>query len=176
MTSSCKVEGCGLSTFRLKPLKIEKIMRSTLATLTKQTMGRVRRRTSTKQRSMTLVVRSFLHKAQGKLKKERRVSPSPVASPSSGRHPSNESYYKATERGFRLRPTVGMIDGLRLTLHVLIVPLPNLLQNVAHLMHPATLMEDARVDPLQGRCQSRATTHSARTQGSSVERGTSLSS
>ena len=31
--------------FSLKPLKIEKIMRSTLATLTKQTMGRVRRRT-----------------------------------------------------------------------------------------------------------------------------------
>jgi hypothetical protein len=30
-------------------------MRSTLATLTKQTMGRVRRRTSTKQRSITLV-------------------------------------------------------------------------------------------------------------------------
>jgi hypothetical protein len=31
-------------------------MRSTLSTLTKHTMGRVRRRTSTKQRSMTLVV------------------------------------------------------------------------------------------------------------------------
>ena len=45
--------------FSLKPLKIEKMIRSTLATLTKQTMGRVRRTTSTKQRSMTLVVRNF---------------------------------------------------------------------------------------------------------------------
>ncbi len=39
-------------------------MRSTLATLTKQTMGRVRLRTSTKQRSMRLVVRTFFHKCR----------------------------------------------------------------------------------------------------------------
>ena len=42
------------------------MMRSTLSTLTKQTMGRVRRRTSTKQRSMTLVVRNFLHRTSGR--------------------------------------------------------------------------------------------------------------
>jgi hypothetical protein len=44
-------------------------MRSTLSTLTKQTIGRVRRRTSTKTRSMTLVVRSLGHRWRGKLKK-----------------------------------------------------------------------------------------------------------
>ena len=38
-------------------------MRSTLGTLTKQTIGRVRRRTSTKTRSIKLVVRSFFQKA-----------------------------------------------------------------------------------------------------------------
>jgi hypothetical protein len=45
-------------------------MRSTLFTFTKHTMGRVRRRTSTKQRSMMLVVRSFLHRCRGKLKND----------------------------------------------------------------------------------------------------------
>src|SRR5471030_1760236 len=35
----------------------------------KQTMGRVRRRTSTKQRSIMLVVRSLRHSCSGKLKK-----------------------------------------------------------------------------------------------------------
>ena len=45
-------------------------MRSTLFTFTKQTMGRVRRRTSTKQRSMILVVRSFRHRWRGKLKND----------------------------------------------------------------------------------------------------------
>src|SRR5581483_8887906 len=46
------------------------MIRSTLLTFTKQTMGRVRRRTSTKQRSMTLVVRSFLQRCRGKLKND----------------------------------------------------------------------------------------------------------
>jgi hypothetical protein len=43
-------------------------MRSTDCMLTKQTMGRVRRRTSTKQRSMMLVVRSLRHRCRGKRK------------------------------------------------------------------------------------------------------------
>jgi hypothetical protein len=46
------------------------MIRSMLSTFTKQTMGRVRRRTSTKQRSMTLVVRSFGHKCRGKAKND----------------------------------------------------------------------------------------------------------
>jgi hypothetical protein len=33
-------------------------------------MGRVRRRTSTKQRSIILVVRSFFHRCRGKLKND----------------------------------------------------------------------------------------------------------
>src|SRR5881396_3380236 len=37
------------------------MMRSTLSTFTKHTIGRVLRRTSTKQRSITLVVRSLRH-------------------------------------------------------------------------------------------------------------------
>ena len=50
-------------------------MRSTDCTLTKQTMGRVRRRTSTKQRSMMLVVRSFRHRCLGKRKKASSSGP-----------------------------------------------------------------------------------------------------
>src|ERR1017187_10940797 len=46
--------------------------RSTLCMFTKQTMGRVRRRTSTKQRSMRLVLRSFFHRCRGKRKKDNR--------------------------------------------------------------------------------------------------------
>ena len=46
------------------------MIRSTLFTFTRHTMGRVRRRTSTKQRSMMLVVRSFLHRCRGKLKND----------------------------------------------------------------------------------------------------------
>jgi len=41
------------------------MIRSTLAALTKQIMGRVRRRTSTKHRSMTLVVRSLRQRRRG---------------------------------------------------------------------------------------------------------------
>src|SRR6516164_5919731 len=46
------------------------MMRSTLATLTKHTMGLVLRRTSTKQRSITLIVRNFRHNRRGREKKE----------------------------------------------------------------------------------------------------------
>ena len=46
-------------------------MRSILSTFTKHTMGRVRRRTSTKQRSITLVVRSLRHRCRGKAKNEK---------------------------------------------------------------------------------------------------------
>src|SRR5579875_3357704 len=47
------------------------IIRSTLAALTKHTIGRVRRRTSTKHRSMTLVVRSVRQRCRGKSKGQR---------------------------------------------------------------------------------------------------------
>src|SRR5256884_6068056 len=42
------------------------MMRSTLSTFTKHTIGRVLGRTSTKQRSITLVVRSLRHRCRGK--------------------------------------------------------------------------------------------------------------
>src|SRR5205823_3323645 len=46
------------------------MMRSTLSTFTKHTIGRVLRRTSTKQRSITLVVRSLRHRCRGKAKND----------------------------------------------------------------------------------------------------------
>jgi hypothetical protein len=53
-------------------------MRSTPCTFTKQTMGRVRRRTSTKQRSMTLVVRSLRHRCRGNAKNDSNSGSNPT--------------------------------------------------------------------------------------------------
>jgi hypothetical protein len=50
--------------------KMDWMMRSTLSTLTKHTMGRVRRRISTKQRSVTLEVRNLRHQCRGKAKND----------------------------------------------------------------------------------------------------------
>src|SRR6516225_11701887 len=63
---------------------------------------------------------------------------------------------KTTESGLCLPPTLRPVDGLRFSLDRLVIPLPNLLEHVPHLMHPATLMRDSRVDGLQGGRQSRA--------------------
>src|SRR5271157_2298517 len=80
------------------------MIRSTLGTLTKQTMGRVRRRTSTKQRSMILVVRSFLHRCRGKLKTTATPADrAPVVAPSS--HTPTASGGGRSEK--RLRPDAG---------------------------------------------------------------------
>jgi len=45
-------------------------MRSTLTTFGKHTIGRVHRRTSTKQRSITLGVRSLRHQCRGRAEKD----------------------------------------------------------------------------------------------------------
>jgi hypothetical protein len=45
-------------------------MRSTISTFTKHTIGRVQRRTSTKQCSMMLVARSLRQRCRGKAKNE----------------------------------------------------------------------------------------------------------
>ena len=68
-------------------------MRSTLSTFTKHTMGRVRRRTSTKQRSITLVVRSFRHRCRGKAKNDS----------SSGKSRSNRRTIAPYSRSHRAR-------------------------------------------------------------------------
>src|SRR5690348_15461459 len=59
------MDKCALDPNRTKPSLI-------LSTLTKQTMGLMRRRTSTKQRSITLVVRSLRHKCRGKAKNDNK--------------------------------------------------------------------------------------------------------
>src|SRR3970040_1039540 len=67
---------------------------SQLASLLKQDMGRVRRRTSRKQRSIALVVRTFLWCAVGQARKARSASRSrsrqATALGASVRHPSGE--------------------------------------------------------------------------------------
>src|SRR5579885_2045426 len=123
------------------------MIRSTLFTFTKHTMGRVRRRTSTKQRSMTLVVRSFFHKCRGKLKNDS----------SSGRSPSHHGAVvllpapvEGAECGFGLTPALGAINRLRSPFHFVVVAFAYVLQNVAHLVHPAALMQHSRIHRLNG--------------------------
>src|SRR5215471_24584 len=80
VTSSCvckNLEGAGFP-FQVESLEDGVDDGSTLSTFTTHTMGRVRWRTSTKQRSSTLVVRSLCHKCRGKAKNRQQfgqVSP-----------------------------------------------------------------------------------------------------
>jgi hypothetical protein len=53
----------------------------------------------------------------------------------------------------RRRQAGRQVDGAGVLLDRLIIPLAHLLQNVAHLVHPATLVQHVRVDHLDGRSQ-----------------------
>lgn len=84
---------------RLNLRKMEQMIRSTLWTFTKQTIGRVRRRTSTTQRSITLVVSSFRHKYRGRRRTTAtQASPAGTAGPS--RVLSEPTRAESTEGGF----------------------------------------------------------------------------
>src|SRR3990170_994789 len=62
-----------------------------------------------------------------------------------------------SREGFLGLPSVvGLIDGLGSGLHLVVVPLPHLLQDVPHLVYPAALMPNARVDGLDRGRQARA--------------------
>src|SRR5579875_70053 len=98
------------------------MIRSTLATFTKQTIGRVLRRTSTKHRSIAF-----------ELLDHRRISVLPASS-------------KATKRPLGLAPTLRSIDRLGVGFHRVVVALAHALQNVPHLMHPGALMLHLRID------------------------------
>src|SRR5581483_6388830 len=116
------------------------MIRSTLFTFTKHTMGRVRRLTSTKQRSMTLVVRSFRHKCRGKLKND---SSSGIALQWShqARVIDLPAAAKAAKGSLGLASAVGPIDCLRVALDLVVIASPHVFQKVPHLVHPAALMQ-----------------------------------
>src|SRR5438105_15372120 len=99
------------------------MMRSTLATLTKQTMGRVRLRTSTKQRSMTLVVRTFFHRCRGKAKNDSSSGRSRSRRRTIGPYSRDPARPEAAEGGLRLGPAVRLVNGLRAPLHLVVVAL-----------------------------------------------------
>jgi hypothetical protein len=115
------------------------MIRSTLATLTKQTIGRVRRRTPTKTLSITLVVRNCRHCRLGKLKLSR----------SGKSRASRRTTLGVVRPPALLKPMKGIpgsgairrqIDDPGIAHHPIVMPLPQLLQNVPHLLHPAILM------------------------------------
>ncbi len=106
-----------------------------LSTFTKHTIGRVRRRASTKQRSITLVVRSFSYRCRARRRSSAvPVNRAPVAAPCA-RTPAGT----APENGERPVPPGAafcQVHGLSIDLHLVVVGLPHFFQNIAHLMHP----------------------------------------
>src|ERR1019366_2485527 len=103
------------------------MMRSTLSTLTKQTMGRVLRRTSTTQRSMTLVVRSLRHRCRGKAKEREQLGQVLLQPPDHGGVGSAPARAEGAKGGSGLRPAIGQIDGLGSGLHFVVIALARLL-------------------------------------------------
>src|SRR5712691_10939560 len=102
------------------------MMRSTLSTFTKQTIGRVRRRTSTKQRSITLVVRNLRHKCLGKAKKESSSGRSRSMPAHHGRVLPPPTRPEIAEGCFGPGPALRQIDGLCATLRFVVVALAHL--------------------------------------------------
>src|SRR6266851_948118 len=126
------------------------MMRSTLSSLTKQTMGRVRRRTSTKQRSMTLVCAQFAPQVRRHLKKGQQLGQVLFELA----HQSGISFLPVRLEGAK-RPDGGsvigsQIDGLRAVFHGGKIAAAHVLEKIAHLVDPATLMPHAWIDGLNG--------------------------
>jgi len=84
-----------------------------------ETHHRVRRRTSTKQRSMMLVVRSFRHRGRGRAKNDSSSGRS-RSSCRTGAVLAPPAGAEAAEGGHRLAAAVGPIDGLVSRLSLLI--------------------------------------------------------
>lgn len=59
-------------------------------------------------------------------------------------------------RSFGLAAALGKVDGLGIGFHRVVVALAHLVEDVAHLVHPAALVSHARIDGLNGGRQSGA--------------------
>src|SRR6184192_1474501 len=126
-----------------------KMMRSQLAELVKLEIGRVRRRTSRKQRSITLVVRTLRQWACGTAKKLSsssksrsrlaRARRSPLLGPGAVRRQGFSTIRRLVDRG-------GFAHARALLLR-------HLVGDIAQLVRPAALLRDLRVDQGQRRRQ-----------------------
>src|SRR5919198_5261953 len=125
------------------------MIRSTLCTLTKQTMGRVRRRTSAKQRSITLVVRSFRHRWRGKLKNDSSSGKSRSSCRTMRGYSRFQARRKARNASCAAGPAVGLIDGLGIPLDRVVIALAHLLRDIAHFVYPAAVMQYSGIDRLE---------------------------
>src|SRR5215813_1422126 len=88
------------------------MMRSTLWTLTKQTMGRVRRRTSTKQRSIMLVVRKLAPQMAGTTEERQQLRQIPLQLANQAGIVPLPPGTKAAKCRLCLLAVCGLIDGL----------------------------------------------------------------
>jgi hypothetical protein len=81
-------------------------MRSTLSTFTKQTIGRVRRRTSTKQRSITLGGAQFAPQVRGESEERQQLRQVSFQTPHQAAVVSPPTRPKMAERGFGPDPAL----------------------------------------------------------------------
>src|SRR5580704_13414738 len=126
------------------------MIRSTLSTSVNTTMGRVRRRTSTKQRSIAFVVRSFRHRCTGSTKKcsSSGRSRSSCLTRTGYRHPTPPMEPEALEGPSCRSDILGQVDLLRFGFDLPFISPFHLLQKVPHLVHPAALVPHPRIDRL----------------------------
>src|SRR5438132_8620242 len=100
------------------------MMRSALSTFTKHTMGRVRRRTSTKQRSIMLVVRSLRHRWRGEGEEREQLGQILLQPPDHGGISPAPAGAEGAKGGYGLRPALGQVDGLGSGFHLVVIALP----------------------------------------------------
>ncbi len=131
-------------------------MRSTDCTFTEQTMGRVRRRTSTKQRSMDVGGAQLAPEMFWKREEGQQFGQIALQLLDHGGILASPTTAEGSRRSLCLAAALGQIDSLCIGLDGIVVALADLLQNVAHLVYPAALMRGAGIDGLNGRGQAGA--------------------
>ncbi len=118
-------------------------------------MGRVLRRTSTKHRSMALVVRSFRHRCRGNSKNVSSAGRSRSSRFTNVEYLALPAKPKSLERSAGGGLAGGLIDALGVPLDGVVVGSPHRLAQIAHLVHPAALVPRSRIHGRDRRGQAR---------------------
>jgi hypothetical protein len=90
-------------------------------------MGRVRRRTSTKQRSITLVVRQFAPQVPGKSEERQQFRQVLLQPADHSGVSSAPARAEGAKGGFCMRSALGQIDRLGSGFHFVVIAFPRLL-------------------------------------------------
>src|SRR5215831_1141073 len=126
------------------------MIRSTLCTFTKQTIGRERRLTSTKQRSLTVLVRRRRQSGRGHWKNARGSGSSRSSRVPPRRGPGPPSSRECVGVALRLPSPARLSDRLGLGLDRRLIPAPHRAEEIAPLAHPTALRGHPRRDGREG--------------------------